>query len=99
VRKPAEMEICRPILRELEGMGLAFEETTRQLGVGKEFVGKVGTVEGALALSVSGVPEEKRRKLESGRWDPAWNLDLDSDKGWEEEEFVEWTEKASKRGR
>lgn len=102
VRRPVEMEICRPILRELEEMGIAFEETTRHLRVGKGFVGirnKVGTVEGALALSVSGVPEEKRRRLESGRWDPAWNLDLDSDKSWEEEEFVEWTEKASRRGR
>ena len=101
VRRPVEMEICRPVLRELEEMGIAFEETTRHLGVGKEFAGnnKVGTVEWALASSVSGVPEEKRRRLEGGQWDPAWNLDLDSDKGWEEEEFVEWPEKASKRGR
>jgi len=96
------MEICRPVLKELEEMGIKFEETTRGLDLrqarGEEIVGReggTGTVESAIALAVAVVPEEKRKRLESGQGDPAWILDLDSDKEWREEEFVEW----SKRGR
>jgi hypothetical protein len=112
VRRPAEMEIYRPVLRELEDMGISFEEKTKHLGMGlglrkdrgetagRECLGiGAGTVESARALAVPGVPEEKIKRLESGQGDHAWILDLDSDKGWKEEEFVEWSEREAKRGR
>lgn len=104
VRRPSEMEICRPVLRELEDMGIEFEEKTRDSGLVKRGRTEGGdevirTVEGSLALAVPGVPEEKRKRLESGEGDSAWSLDLDSDEKWEEEEFVEWPEKETKRGR
>jgi len=94
VRVPSEMEVCRPIMRELEEMGISFEEKTRNVGLRDNPV--AGTVEGALASAVKGVPEEKRQKLESGQGDRAWILDLDADKGWKEEDFIEWPEKETK---
>lgn len=96
VRMPSEMEICRPVLRELEEMGISFEEKTKYVGLRDNPVAR--TVEGALASAVKGVPDEKRRKLESGQGDQAWIMDLDAVKGWEEEEFVEWSEKETRRG-
>jgi alpha-aminoadipic semialdehyde synthase len=92
VRQPAEREIYQPVLKELEQMGIVMEEKTRR--VVRDRGELPDTVEGALGLAVAS--EEKKRKWKMGAVEDAWNLDLDSDEGWKEEEVVEWSKEYRK---
>lgn len=90
VRQPAEREIYQPVLKELEEMGIVMEENSRR--VVRDRSELPNTIEGALGLAVAS--EEKKRKWKMGAVEDAWNLDLDYDQGWKEEESVEWAKEA-----
>lgn len=94
VRRPVEREIYKPVLEELAQMGIVMEERSRKLIKDRTQSLDTLTVEGAILMSAG--PEEKKQRWLAGQTDDSWILDLDSFKGWEEEEFVEWGKEPKK---